>query len=193
VITLASVLPVLAAGDEHGGGGGFSLVRPEWGLIVWTSLTFVLLAFLLGRFAWKPLLGAIEQRERLIEDSLGRAKAEREQAEKLLEEHRALVAEVQRARAGVLEDAEKEGQRLKDDLLEEARRQRERLLRQTEEQVEASLAQAKAELRGTAVDLAIQAAGRLLEQNLDDVKQRKLVEDYLVELEGDSSGPVASS
>ena len=52
----AATLPVLAS---EGGGGGGSLIEPQFGTIFWTLLTFLIMVVLLGRFAWKPLLGAI--------------------------------------------------------------------------------------------------------------------------------------
>jgi F-type H+-transporting ATPase subunit b len=183
--TVVAAAPALASGE---GGGGISLISPSFGLMFWTVLTFLILAFLLGKLAWKPLMGAMAEREKSIEDSLAKAAEEREAADKLLEEHRALIAEAHRERAKSLEASQKEGERLKAEILDEARKQREQLLKQTEEQVQAGMRQAESKLRGVAVDLAIQAAEKLLVENLDDSTQRKLVEDYLAELEDGSSG-----
>ena len=84
---------------------------------------------------------------------------------------------------------QEEGERLKAEILEEARKQREQVLAQADAQVQSGLRQAKAELRAVAVDLAIQAAGKLLDRNLDDAAQRQLVERHLADLErsGDSN------
>jgi len=188
LVGLAGALPAVASGGE---GGGINLVKPQWGLIIWTSVTFVLLAFL--RVAWKPLLGAIQERERTIADSLEQARRERDEAAGLLDEHRKLIAQAHRERADALDHAQKEAERLKDEILGEARTQKEAILAQTEEQVRASVDQARGELRALAVDLAVQAAGKLLQRNVDDASQRKLVEDHLADLErqraSGSSGP----
>ena len=180
--TLAPVSSALAAGGEEG--GGVSLISPQFGLMFWTLLTFLILAFFLGKFAWRPLLGAMQERERSIESSLKKAQDDREQAEKLLGEHKQLIAQAHRERAGAIDAARGEAEKLKAEILEEGRKQREHLLRQTQEQVDASLRQARDELRGEVVDLAIRAAEKLVTKNLDDPTQRKLVEDYLSDLDG---------
>ena len=123
----APISSTLASGE--GGGGGMSLITPGFGLIFWTVVTFVALAFLMGKFAWKPLLSAIKEREKSIEDSLETARSDREEAEKLLEEHKALIAEANRERGQALEAARADGERLKEEILQEARNQREQMLK----------------------------------------------------------------
>lgn len=180
-------MPAIASGGEGGVDAG-ALIQPKYGTLFWTAVTFVLLAFLLSKVAWKPLLGAIQERERSIEESLEQARREREDAEKLLGEHRALVAQAQRERAEAVEKGRVEAERLKTEILQEARTQSEHRLQKAEEQVQAELRQARDDLREMTVDLAIQAAGKLLTRNLDDSTQRKLVEDHLSDLEKRSQG-----
>jgi F-type H+-transporting ATPase subunit b len=184
LLMFGTAVPVFGS---EGGGGAKALMEPHIGTIFWTLVTFLVLAFLLGKVAWKPLLGALDARERSIEDSLNQAQNEREEARKLLEEHKALIAQAHRERAEALNKAEKEAERLKSGIMDEARDQREKLLAKSREQVQAGLRQAQAELKGFAVDLAIQAATKLLTKNLDDATQRKLVEDHLNDLEKRSS------
>jgi F-type H+-transporting ATPase subunit b len=164
------------------------LVMPQFGLIFWTVVTFLLLAFVLGRFAWKPLLGAIEARERSIQESLDQARTDREDAEKLLAEHKDLVAQARRERAEAMAEGQRDAERLKADIVEEGRRQREKLLEQAEAQIQAEMRQARSELRGIAADLSIRAAERLLTSQMDEQAQRKLVEEYLDELERTNGG-----
>ena len=180
--------PVLASAGE---GGGTSLIEPQIGTIFWTVVTFVLLLVVLGRFAWRPLLGALNEREETIRRGIDEARRDREEAEKTLQEHRDLVAAVHRDRAAALAEGQQEAERVKAEILEEARKQREQLLEQTEAQVQAGMRQARAELRGVAADLAIQAAEKLISRNLDDAAHRRLVEEHLADLEssGESSAP----
>lgn len=182
---------VVSAAASEGGGGGGALIQPQIGTIFWTVITFICLAFLLGRFAWKPLLGALDEREKAIQDSIDQARQDREAADGLLTEHRALLDQARRERAEALAAGQRDAERLKAEILDEARGQREKLLAQTEAQVAASMSQARAELRAVAADLAVQAAEKLLTKNLDDPTQRKLVEDYLADLEasGGSNTP----
>ena len=188
LVLAASSVPALAS---EGGGGGSSLIEPQIGTIFWTLVTFLAMLVLLGRFAWKPLLGALDAREASIRDSIDQAKKQREEAESLLQQQRELLAEAHRERAAALAEGRREADQLKAEMLEEARKQRDTLLRQTEEQMQAGLRQARGELRAVAADLAIQAAEKLLSRNLDDSAHRKLVEDYLADLENpeDSGTP----
>src|SRR3990172_4363144 len=190
-IGAAAASPVLAS--EAGGGGGSVLITPQFGLIFWTVLTFVLLAILLGRFAWRPLLGAIEERERTIRESLEQARRDREEARALLEQHRSLLTQARRERAEAVAAGQRDAERVKVEILEEAKTQREQLLRQTDVQIAALIRQAREDLRGVAADLAVQAAGKLLAKNLDDATQRRLVEDYLKDLGEFASGPSAKA
>lgn len=188
---LAGVL--LASAPAGAEGGGNALVTPQIGLMFWTTLTFVLLAIGLKRFAWKPLVGAIEERERSIRVSLEQAKRERDEAAALLEQHRQLLAVARRERSEATAVGQREAERLKAEILEAAKKQRDLLLNQTDTQVQSMVRQAREELRGVVADLAIQAAGKLLSKNLDDASQRRLVEDYLADLDRRPAGPRAGA
>jgi F-type H+-transporting ATPase subunit b len=187
--TIAALPAIPAAAAEGGGGNAF--ITPQVGLFFWTALTFVALVLLLRRVAWKPLLGAIEARERSIRESLDQAKRDRDEAVSLLEQHREMLALARRERAEAVGAGQKDAERLKAEILGEAKKQREVLLGQTDAQIQALIRQAREELRAVAADLAIQAAGKLLAKNLDDATQRKLVEEYLADLDRRSAGPRA--
>jgi F-type H+-transporting ATPase subunit b len=193
IVAIAIVAPVFASeGAEAGSKGGNALITPEIGLIFWTLITFLVLLFVLKKFAWGPIIKAMNAREDGIRNDLDSAKKEREDAQRLLEDHRALLDQARRERAEAVEAGRRDAERLKAEILDEARKQREQLMKQAERQIAAGLRQARAELKGEAADLAIQAAGRLLGKNLDDVTQRRLVEDYLAELETLGSGSGSS-
>jgi F-type H+-transporting ATPase subunit b len=186
---VAGAPALFASGAEA---DGSNLIKPNLGTLFWTALTFLIFAFLLGKFAWGPLTGALDARESSIRDSIESAKTDRQEAERVLAEHKQLVAGAHRERATALAAGQEEGERLKAEILEEARKQREQVLAQADAQVQSGLRQAQAELRAVAVDLAIQAAGKLLDKNLDDTAQRQLVERHLAELErsgGSSAAP----
>jgi F-type H+-transporting ATPase subunit b len=178
-----------AASASEGGASGSALIQPQLGTILWTAITFVILMFLLGRYAWKPLLAAVDAREKGIRDKLETARQQRDESQRILDEHKALLNQARRERAEAVEAGRRDAERVKGEILEEARRQREHLVAQTEAQLAASLRQARAELKGEVANLAIQAAGKLLAKNLDDPTQRRLVEDYIADLERLGSAP----
>jgi F-type H+-transporting ATPase subunit b len=180
-------LPALAS-SEGGGGAGASLIEPQIGTVFWTLVTFAGLLALLAWFAWKPLIGALETREKSIQETIDKAADDLRKAEELLREHQGLLDQARRERAEAVSEGQRDAEKLKVEILDEARKQREQLLAQTQAQVDAGMRQARGELRSVAVDLAIQAAEKLLDKNLDDATQRRLVEEYLADLEksGDS-------
>ena len=183
VFVLALAAPVVASEGAEAGGGGSALITPHIGLIFWTLVTFLLLLFLLSKFAWGPILGAMNAREEGIKGDLDKAQRERDEAQRLLEEHRALILLARKERADAVEAGRRDAERLKAEILDEARKQREQLMKQAETQIDAGLRQARAGLKSEAADLAIQAAGKLMGKSLDDATQRRLVEDYLADLE----------
>lgn len=177
------LLASTSAQAAEGGNSSSLLIQPQFGTIFWTVVTFLILSFLLGRFAWKPLLGAVEARETGIRDAIEGAQREREEAQRILEENRAMLILARKERAEAVEAGRRDAERLKAEILDDARKQRELLIKQAEAQIDAGLRQARAGLKGEAADLAIQAAGKLMGRNLDDATQRRLVEDYLADLE----------
>jgi F-type H+-transporting ATPase subunit b len=188
-LVLASALPALASeGAEAGAGGATALITPEIGLMFWTLVTFLILLALLGKFAWGPIVQAMNAREAGIKGDLDHAKRERDDAQKLLDEHRALLDQARKERAEAVEAGRRDAERLKGEILDEARKQREQLMKQAQGQIEAGLRQARSELKGVAADLAIRAAGKLIGSNLDDAAQKRLVDDYLADLERLGSG-----
>jgi F-type H+-transporting ATPase subunit b len=189
VVGLAWIAPVCASeGAESASKGGNALITPEIGLIFWTVVTFLALLFVLSKFAWGPIIGAMNAREEGIKNDLENARKELDDAQRLLEEHRGLVNLARRERAEAVEAGRRDAERLKADILEEARKQREQLMKQADAQIAAGLRQARSELKGVAADLAIQVAGKLMAKNLDDATQRRLVDDYLADLERLGSG-----
>jgi F-type H+-transporting ATPase subunit b len=189
--TLAGLAVIVQAGlpvaASEGGGAAQALITPQIGTIFWTLVTFVLMVILLGRFAWRPLLGALEARERSIQETLDHARSDRGRAQELLEQHQQLLNEARRERSAAMEQGRQEAERLRAEILEQARRQREQLLAQTEAQVQAGLRQAREELRSATADLAIRAAEKLLARNLDQAAHRRLVEEHLADLEKNSA------
>jgi F-type H+-transporting ATPase subunit b len=161
---------------------GSSLISPEPGTIIWTIITFVLLAFLLGKFAWKPLLTTLEERERTIRESLEQAQKARSEAEDTLRKNQEILAQARRETAAILEQGKREAETLRGEILAQARKEAQALVEQGTRQVQYEQKQAIEKLRGQVADLAIQAAERLISRSLDDTKQRELLDDYVRDL-----------
>jgi F-type H+-transporting ATPase subunit b len=161
---------------------GQSLVQPTVGLIFWTVVTFVLLALILKRFAWKPILGMIDAREKTIREALEESKRARQAADEALAKNKEMVAHSRADAARIVSDGQKEAQRLRSEILEKARSEAMAVLDQGRKQIELETKQAVEKLKGTVVDVALDAASKLIRTSLDDAKHRQLVEEYLEEL-----------
>lgn len=158
------------------------LLSPHAGLVFWKFLTFLLLLFLLYKFAWGPISSALVQREKTIDESITRA-------EKALAEARQIQADNEKARREseqeaqrILREARDTAERLRSEEVERTRAQIRQMQQQAQAEIEREKQSALGELRTEVADLAIQAAGKILRANLDGSRQRKIVEDFIDDL-----------
>jgi F-type H+-transporting ATPase subunit b len=170
-----SVAPFLAAG----------IMDLNPGLTLWTAITFLLLVLVLSRFAWKPIVKMLDERERTIRDAIEQAKKERAEAERLLAEQKASLAGAQREAAELAKRSQQDIEALRQDLTARARKEADDLVAQARKQIVEEKAKAVAEIKGLAADLAIEAARKLIHASLDEKSQRALVEEYIAQLPAD--------
>lgn len=149
------------------------------GLTVWTTLVFLALLGILWKFAWGPVLGAVEAREARIQGALDRAASEREAAEKLLAEHREQMADARRQAQQLVAEGREAGDRLRQEIEERARSEGRVLIERARETIEREREAAVEMLRRESVELALAAAARLMEERLDEAADRELVTGYL--------------
>jgi F-type H+-transporting ATPase subunit b len=154
----------------------------NFALVLWTTVTFALLIVVLGKFAWGPILQMIETREKTIAEAIESAKRERAEAERAAAEMRASLDKAHAEAAELVRRNQQEVAAAKAELMAQARKESEELLKQARATIEEERRAAVAELRSQVVDLAIEAAGRLLATQMDEKKQRQLVEEYLEKL-----------
>jgi F-type H+-transporting ATPase subunit b len=158
---------------------GLKLITPEVGTIIWTVITFIILAALLGRFAWKPMLQILEQREAGIKDSLDQARRAREESEEILRKNQEILAGARRETAVILEQGKRESEGMRAELLAKARKEAQDLVEQGKRQIQHEQKQAIEQLRGQVAELAIRGAEHLISRSLDDAAHRELVADYV--------------
>lgn len=155
------------------------LLSPNYGLMVWTLVIFLILLFVLSKFAFKPIIAAVEAREQALEDAINSAKRDREEAALLLAQHRAALDASRGEGQKLIADARAAAERVRTELVEQAHAEQARMLERARAEIDAERAKAIAELRREAVDLAILGAGKVIGQNLDRDANRKLVESFL--------------
>jgi F-type H+-transporting ATPase subunit b len=165
----------------------FMDIRP--GLIFWTIVTFIIVAIVLRLTAWKPILELVTEREKLIENAIESAKRERAEAEKLLAEQKKAIAEARREAAEMMRKNQADMERFRDELMAKSRREAEQLKNEAARAIQEERAKAVAEVKALSVDLAIDIAAKLLGEQLDGQKQRKLAEQFIEQLPKQSEGP----
>ncbi|MFQ5878282.1 MAG: F0F1 ATP synthase subunit B [Acidobacteriota bacterium] len=158
---------------------GSTLITPDPGTIIWTIITFTILVLLLGRFAWKPLMQVLEERERTVRDSLEQARRARDESEETLRRNREILANARRETAAIIEQGKREAEALRGEILARSRKEAHDLVEQGKRQVLYEQKRAMETLRSQVADLAIRAAERLISRSLDERKQRELVEEYM--------------
>ncbi len=158
---------------------GSNLITPDPGTVLWTVITFIVLAGLLAKFAWKPLLTTLQERERTIRESLEQAQKARAEGEETLRRNQEILSQARRETAAILEQGKREAETLRAEILAQARKEAQDLVEQGKRQVQFEQKQAMEQLRRQVADLAIQAAERLITRSLDDSAQRQLVDDYV--------------
>ena len=168
-----------AAAAEGAEAAPAGLLTPNGGLMFWTLIIFVILAFILSRYAFKPITAAVEKREKALEDAIAEAKADREAAAALLAEHRAQIDNARNEAQKLIVEGRAIGEKIRSDMVEETRGQQQDMLERARREIEAEKVRAIAELRREAVDLAIAGASKVIEKNLDDDSNRRIVESFL--------------
>jgi F-type H+-transporting ATPase subunit b len=176
---MGATLPALIAAAEGGGGG---LADVNLGLTIWTIVLFALFAAVLARFGWGPLLRAVEDREKSVRDTVEGAQRAQSEAHALLAQHKELLQQARREREEMIKQAMAEAQQLRADLLAQARADAEHLMQKAKDQIERETRAALQELRLQIVDLAVEAAGKIVVSSLTPDAQRKLVEDFIAKL-----------
>ena len=177
-VTLAA-LPLYAAEEAP-----LSPFAGNLGNAVWTLVIFVIVVFVLGKFAWSPVLSLLQQREAFIHKSLADAKHERDEAEARLKEYSAKLQSAHAEAVTIVEDARRDAERLRQELREKAKAEAEGLLKNAERQIQLETARALQQIRSEAVDLSVMIASKLIQRNLTKEDNERLIEDALRQVDG---------
>ena len=155
------------------------LLNIEPGLIIWTVITFIILLIVLRKVAWGPILATLEQREQTIHNALAEAQRARQEGEQLLIQHQQMLADANREVMRLIEQGREEAERLRLSMTEQAREETQRLTEAARREIVRERQLAMQELKNTAADLALAAAGRLLNAAMTSEDHRRLVTEFL--------------
>jgi F-type H+-transporting ATPase subunit b len=181
-IALLAITAAPAFAQEAAPHGGKNLLSVNYGLMAWTLIIFVVLMLVLAKFAFGPITASVEAREHALEEAISAARRDREEAARLLAEHRAQLDAARGEAQKIIADGRAAAERVRADLVEQAHAEQASMLARSRQEIAGERARALIELRREAVDLAIAGAGRVIEKNLDQSSNRQLVESYLSSL-----------
>jgi len=164
--------PVIAAG----------IMDLNPGLSLWTAITFLVLIFVLWKFAFGPITRMLAERETTIRDAIDSARTEREEAEKLLARQKESLVKAQRDAAELAKRNQQEMEAFRVQLTAQARKEADDMVASARKAIQEERKIAVAQLRAEVADLAVAAASRIVKSSLDEKTQRQLVDDYIKEL-----------
>jgi F-type H+-transporting ATPase subunit b len=159
------------------------LVQPDPGLFIWTIATFLVLLFLLARFAWRPLLQALENRQASIRKSLDDARQAKEELERLHEQSSQILKQARAEAESIIAESRADGERLREDLKQKARAEADTIARNAERQIQLETGRALQQLRHEAADLSVMIASKLIQRQLSKEDNQKLIDDALSQLQ----------
>jgi len=149
------------------------LITPDFGLIFWTVLVFVILLVILRKYAWKPILKGLEEREHTIADSLSQAEDARAEMASMKAENERILQEAREERGKILREAKEVSNIMKSEAKEIAKTEGAKMLDEARREIENQKNAAMGEVKSFAADLSVQIAEKILRKELSDNGKNK--------------------
>jgi F-type H+-transporting ATPase subunit b len=181
-LTLAA-LPALA--QEHGAApeGGLSPFAGNVGNAIWTLVIFLLVVVVLGKFAWKPILKALQERESFIHDSLAAAKRDREEAEARLKEYADKLVGARQEATAIVDEARRDAETVKRRVIAEAQEEKAKELERAKREILIAKETAVKELYAQAAKLSTDLASKVLRREVNAEDHERLIRDSIASLD----------
>ena len=158
------------------------LLTPNGGLMFWTLVIFLILFAILGKLVFPKITAAVEAREKALEEAIEGAKRDREEAARILAEQQKGIEAARVEAQKIIVEGRQTGDKLRAQMIEETQQQQQAMLERARREIEMEKENAIAELRREAIELAIAGASKVIEKNLDDQSNRKIVETFLASI-----------
>jgi F-type H+-transporting ATPase subunit b len=159
------------------------LIQVKPGLMIWTIICFAIAFYVLRRYAFGPIQAAIDERRQRIRRSLDEADKARDEARRLLEEHRALIGQARGQAEEILAEARRVAESMAHRVREETEADRQRRLDETKRQIEAETHRALQQIRAEVAELTLIATSKVTGKVLDDSDHKRLIEDAIKDLD----------
>ncbi len=172
-------LSVIAMTSEAGGG---SIIDVNPGVVFWTVVTFILLLLVLKKFAWKPILTALDQREAAIKESLEKAENAKKDAQRVLDENQASLAKAEDEAKKIINQSREYAEKMKDQIVKDSKEQAKKIVEDASVEITRKKEAAFSELKSQIAEIAVQAAEKIIRENLDSESQKRIVDKYITEI-----------
>lgn len=159
------------------------LVQLDPGLFIWTIATFLVLLALLAKFAWRPLLEALDQRQEAIRKSLDDAQLAKDELERLTQESAQVVRAGRVEAESIISRSRLDADRLREEMRQKARAEADTILRSAQQQIQLESERALQQIRREAVDLSVMIASKLIQRNLSKDDNERLINEAILQIE----------
>jgi F-type H+-transporting ATPase subunit b len=159
------------------------LVQPDPGLYIWTIVTFLILLGLLARFAWRPLLDALEKRQDAIRSALDDARKAKEELARLQAESARILAEARTEAANIISITRSDAARFADEMKQKARADAEAVVKHAQREIDTQTNRAIETIRREAIDLSVAVASKILRREISPADNQRLVDDTIREMQ----------
>lgn len=156
------------------------LLTPSIGLIFWMTISFIVLLIILGKYAWKPILKALENRENSIQKSLDEAKNAREAMAKLTSQNEQILKEARIEREAILKEAREIKDKIINDAKDAATAESNKIIQSAKETINAERISAINQIKSEVADLSVDIAKKVLQKELSSPEEQKKLIDSLV-------------
>ncbi len=160
------------------------LLQPDFGLMIWTAVSFIILLAVLGRYAWKPILEGLEKREKRIRDDIERAEKSQKEAEALRLKYEADLTEAQRKMQDMVNGARLESEKTREKLLQAAKEESDRLIEKGRRDLEVEADRLKEELKKDVADISLQISEKIVGRSVDKKVAHEVMEESLAAIRG---------
>jgi F-type H+-transporting ATPase subunit b len=159
------------------------LVQVDPGLFIWTIFVFLVLLTLLAKFAWTPLLQALEARQNTISKALDDAQQAKVELERLNQESAAIIRTARVEADSIITSSRADAERLREEMRQKARSEADGIVKNAERQIQLETARALQQIRHEAADLGVAIASKLIQRNLTREDNEKLIDDALKQMQ----------
>jgi F-type H+-transporting ATPase subunit b len=163
-------------------GEGSQIPPTDWGLQIWTLVTFVVLLVLLAKFAFKPIAQALDRRGESIKKSIEDTEKARAEAKKLMDDYQKQLAEARTEAGKIIEEARQLGEKVRKEVVDKSNAEASAAVQRAQEEIQRQKEKGIQEMKDTVAALSVQIASRVIEKELDEATHRQIVDNLIKDL-----------